>query len=83
LKVVGGGTAGLTIASRLAAAPNVSVAVVEAGGFYELEAGNASQVPGYGASYLSFNDLKPSPVLVDWDLITEEQAVRYPNMMIL
>lgn len=31
--VVGGGTAGLTIAARLAEDPDVSVAVIEAGGF--------------------------------------------------
>ncbi|TVY81242.1 Cyclase atC [Lachnellula suecica] len=70
--VVGGGTAGLTIATRLADA-KFSVAVVEAGGFYELDNGNTSQVPGYGGKYLTFNDLSPSPVLVDWDLITEAQ----------
>jgi heterodisulfide reductase subunit A-like polyferredoxin len=38
--VIGGGTAGLTIAARLAEDPNVSVAVVEAGGFYQQENGN-------------------------------------------
>nr|AUZ97941.1 glucose-methanol-choline oxidoreductase [Aspergillus terreus] len=71
--IVGGGTAGLTVAARLAAQPNVSVAVIEAGSFYEIDNGNISQVPGYGANYLSFNDLTPSPVLVDWGLITEPQ----------
>jgi choline dehydrogenase len=76
--IVGGGTAGLTVAARLAAQPNVSVAVIEAGSFYEIDNGNISQVPGYGANYLSFNDLTPSPVLVDWGLITEPQDVRTP-----
>lgn len=38
--VVGGGTAGLTIAARLAEDKDVSVAVVEAGGFYQVENGN-------------------------------------------
>jgi choline dehydrogenase len=74
-QIVGGGTAGLTVASRLAANPNVSVAVIEAGSFYEMENGNTSQVPGYGSRYLTFNDLAPSPVLVDWGLITEPQEV--------
>lgn len=44
--VVGGGTAGLAIATRLATA-NLSVAVIEAGGFYEFDNGNLSVVPGY------------------------------------
>ena len=40
--VVGGGTAGLTITARLAADPSLSVAVVEAGAFYEVDNGNIS-----------------------------------------
>lgn len=38
--VVGGGTAGLAIAARLAENSSVSVAVVEAGGFYQMDNGN-------------------------------------------
>lgn len=38
--VVGGGTGGLTIAARLAEEEGVSVAVVEAGGFYQMDNGN-------------------------------------------
>jgi ribulose 1,5-bisphosphate synthetase/thiazole synthase len=38
--VVGGGTAGLTIAARLAEDLDVSVAVIEAGGFYQQDNGN-------------------------------------------
>ena len=38
--VVGGGTAGLTIAARLAEDSDVSVAVIEAGGFYQQDNGN-------------------------------------------
>ena len=38
--VIGGGTAGLTIAARLAEDPDVSVAVIEAGGFYQQDNGN-------------------------------------------
>lgn len=45
--VVGGGTAGLAIAARLAENPTISVAVVEAGGFYESENSNKSIIPGY------------------------------------
>ncbi len=43
--VVGGGTAGLVMARRLAANNSFSVAVIEAGGFYEFDNGNFSQVP--------------------------------------
>lgn len=43
--VVGGGNAGLTVAARLAEDPYLSVAVVEAGSFYEIENGNLSQIP--------------------------------------
>ena len=38
--VVGGGTAGLTIAARLAEDSDVSVAVIEAGGWYQQDNGN-------------------------------------------
>lgn len=44
--VVGGGTAGLAISARLAQNPNVTVAVIEAGSFYQLDNGNQSQIPG-------------------------------------
>jgi choline dehydrogenase len=72
--VVGGGTAGLTLASRLS--ETASVAVIEAGGFYETDNGNMSVVP--------FNSLLMGVLtsaagyarqpLVDWDLITVPQA---------
>ena len=74
-QIIGGGTAGLTIASRLAAA-NASVAVIEAGSFYEFDGGNASQVPGYGSTFLSFDKLAKNYQLVDWDLITPNQTAR-------
>jgi hypothetical protein len=45
--IVGGGTAGLAIAYRLAEDGTKTVAVVEAGGFYEQESGNTSVVPAY------------------------------------
>ncbi|XMA19757.1 hypothetical protein WAI453_012548 [Rhynchosporium graminicola] len=45
--IVGGGTAGLALAYRLAENINFTVAVVEAGGFYEQENGNRTLVPGY------------------------------------
>jgi len=42
--VVGGGTGGLTIAARLAEDKNASVAVIEAGGFYQIDNGNGRSV---------------------------------------
>ncbi|KAK2039602.1 alcohol oxidase [Colletotrichum somersetense] len=71
--VIGGGTAGLTLASRLAAT-TASVAVVEAGGFYEVENGNNSVVPLLSLTGIAFID--PSPgfapqPLMDWSLVSE------------
>ena len=51
--------------------------MVEAGSFYEFDTGNTSQVPGYGSTYLAFNDLAPNYQLTDWDLITANQSVRF------
>lgn len=42
--VVGGGTGGLAIAARLAEDNNATVAVVEAGGFYQMDNGNGRSV---------------------------------------
>ncbi|OHE92605.1 GMC oxidoreductase [Colletotrichum orchidophilum] len=71
--VVGGGTAGLTLASRLAAT-SASVAVVEAGGFYEVENGNNSVVPLFSLTGIAFidpsPDFTPQPVM-DWSLVSE------------
>jgi len=43
--IVGGGTAGAVVAARLTENSNASVALVEAGSFYELSNGNWSQLP--------------------------------------
>ncbi|KAI6826156.1 alcohol oxidase [Hortaea werneckii] len=79
--VVGGGTAGLAVASRLAEDAHMTVAVIEAGDFYELRSGNTSQVPAYGSKYLYFNDLDPNYQPVDWDFITTNQSVRRSSAM--
>ena len=55
--MIGGGLGSLTTATRLAQDGRYSIAVIEAGGFYELENGNRSVVPRY-----SF-DVAPG---VDW-----------------
>lgn len=72
--IVGGGTAGLAIATRLVEQNAGSVAVVEAGTFYELSNGNASQVPGPGVNYAGKSPLDWQP-LIDWGYMTTPQAV--------
>lgn len=49
--IVGGGTAGLVLARRLAANASFTVAVIEAGGFYELDNGNFSEIPAFAAQF--------------------------------
>lgn len=68
------GTAGLTIAYRLAEDGKNRVAVVEAGGFYKQDNGNTSVVPAYcpryGATTIQSASQYP---LVDWGFVTEAQ----------
>lgn len=70
--IVGGGTAGNAIAARLAEDFSLRVAVVEAGGFYEVDSGNRSVVPAYCLG----NDapgVAPNP-LTDWQYVTTPQS---------
>jgi choline dehydrogenase len=71
--IVGGGTAGLTVANRLTEDPSVSVAVIEAGTFTKSIFGNISQVPGY--QQLIINTIASNP-LAEWGFETTPQAVR-------
>jgi choline dehydrogenase len=73
--IVGGGTAGLALATRLADA-NLSVAVVEAGGFYETDNSNRSVVPGY-ATYFTGTDPMDFQPLVDWGETLETFILLY------
>lgn len=50
--IVGGGTTGLTVATRLAQDGRYSVAVLEAGGFVNIDNGNRSSIPGFAFSSL-------------------------------
>ncbi|KAL8758458.1 MAG: hypothetical protein Q9199_001476 [Rusavskia elegans] len=73
--IIGGGTAGLTVAARLSEDPTISVAVIEAGGFYELDNGNLSQIPAFYAK--NFNQTAaPETIqpLIDWAYTIEPQV---------
>ena len=69
--IVGGGTAGLTLANRLS--EHHTVAVVEAGGFYEIQNANFTEVPANDVYYLGKNPLWNNP-LIDWMQYTTPQA---------
>ena len=72
--IVGGGTAGLTLARRLAANSANTVAVIEAGSFAELDNGNHSQVPSYAQFGVGSSPRTINP-LVDWMIYTTPQRV--------
>lgn len=70
--VVGGGTAGLTVAARLAEKASNRVAIIEAGGFYEVDNGKASEIPG--EAFVGVNtDPDDVPSKVDWGFVTIPQ----------
>ena len=75
-KVVGGGTAGITIAARLAENSSLSVAIIEAGGFYEVENGNYSVLPGlfFASPFYATTEIFPEQPFVDWGLVSASQA---------
>ncbi|KAI0023222.1 choline dehydrogenase [Xylariomycetidae sp. FL0641] len=70
--VVGGGTAGLTIAARLSECRHFSVAVIEAGSYYQITSPLVSSTP---ACAVSFTGSSPSDVnpTVDWGFVTSAQ----------
>ncbi|KAK3342062.1 GMC oxidoreductase [Lasiosphaeria hispida] len=70
--VIGGGTAGLVVASRLVEQGAGTVAVVEAGTFYETSNGPLSEVPAYAANYVGKDPTNWQP-LIDWGYVTVPQ----------
>ena len=74
-KVVGGGTAGITIAARLAENSSISVAIIEAGGFYEVDNGNYSVLPSLymAAPFYAATEIFPEQPLMDWGLVSAPQ----------
>ncbi|KAI4169655.1 MAG: hypothetical protein LQ343_005533 [Gyalolechia ehrenbergii] len=71
--IVGGGLAGLTLASRLSEDSETTVAVIEAGGFYEELVGNVSQIPADDVRWTSKSTSDVNP-LIDWGFSTTPQA---------
>lgn len=72
--IVGGGTGGLALATRLAEDTSLTIAVIEAGGFYEEDFGNISVVPGLGLTYTSPTTLLTNGFPeVDWAIDTTPQ----------
>lgn len=73
--IVGGGTAGLALAHRLSEDRTSTVAVVEAGRFYQVENGNTLVVPAYNQDY---NYITPESQwdapLVGWGFLTTPRA---------
>lgn len=56
--------------------PSISVAVIEAGGFYEQDNGNYSVLPGLWASspFLAATEVFPQNPLMDWGLVSVPQT---------
>lgn len=71
--VIGSGNGGGAIAARLA--EHYSVAVIEAGGFYDTDNGNGSVIAGLaGGQHVGLSPDVKQP-LIDWDFTTTPQAV--------
>ncbi|KAE9968319.1 hypothetical protein BLS_005913 [Venturia inaequalis] len=71
--IVGGGTGGLAVASRLSENPAVTVAVIEAGGHYETSNPLLSSTPAGDVFWVGTSPLDTNP-LVDWNFQTTPQA---------
>jgi choline dehydrogenase-like flavoprotein len=72
--ILGGGTAGITLAHRLASDGRYTVALVNAGDFAEFANGNYSQVPALASFFGGSNPFLKNPVL-DFDQYTAKQPV--------
>ncbi|KAM0334528.1 hypothetical protein ACHAQA_001558 [Verticillium albo-atrum] len=71
--IVGGGTAGLTLANRLSANRELSIAVVEAGSFYQITNPLLGQTPAGDTIFAGSSPADTNP-LVDWNFVTQPQA---------
>ncbi|KIW08004.1 uncharacterized protein PV09_00950 [Verruconis gallopava] len=71
--VVGAGTSGLALAARLVQNGN-SVAIVEAGGTYQIEAGLTAIIPGFAAAAQVGTDPSDDSTLIDWNFVSTPQS---------
>ncbi|KAJ4367774.1 hypothetical protein N0V86_009896 [Didymella sp. IMI 355093] len=74
--IIGGGNAGLTIATRLIEQQAGSVGVIEAGSFYEISNGNLSEIPANAAHFSGKGEHDWQP-LIDWGYQTVPQQGAY------
>lgn len=68
--IIGGGTAGLTLATRLAQNASNTVAVIEAGGFAATDNGNFSSIPAFNGYWIGKSTVTRNP-LGEWETYTE------------
>ncbi|KAK6193317.1 hypothetical protein LQW54_012579 [Pestalotiopsis sp. IQ-011] len=70
--IVGGGAAGLTLAARVCEESEFSVAVIEAGNYYQIDTPLLLSTPmsGVGFTGTSISDIHPA---IDWSFITTPQ----------
>ncbi|KIK66312.1 hypothetical protein GYMLUDRAFT_38133 [Collybiopsis luxurians FD-317 M1] len=70
--VIGGGTAGLTLAARLSENSSVTVAVIEAGSFYEITNPVLGSTPVGDVVFIGSSPLDSNPI-EDWNFVTTPQ----------
>lgn len=70
--VIGAGTGGLAVAARLSENPNNKVAVIEAGGYYQVTNLIIGETPAACALFAG-SDPKDTNPLVDWNFVTQPQ----------